>query len=78
MFQMLMPSRKGELTAATEMLICNSAIRTSIREGRFQQIGFTIQTGAQLGMYTLESNLRKLIESGIIDERTAQEHTRTN
>lgn len=78
MFQMLLPDKKGGLAAATELLVNSSAIRTSIREGRFSQIGFSIQTGAQQGMYTLETCLRKLIENGVIDEKTAQEHTRTN
>lgn len=76
LFQMLVPNRKNELVAATELLVCNNAIRTSVREGRFSQIGFTIQTGAQLGMYTLETSLRKLVENNIIDDKVAQEHTR--
>lgn len=76
LFQMLVPNKKNELVAATELLVCNNAIRTSIREGRFSQIGFTIQTGAALGMYTLETSLRKLVENNVIEERVAQEHTR--
>ena len=77
MYQMLLPDKKGDLVAATELLVVNNAIRTSIREGRFSQISFTIQTGAQLGMYTLETCLRKLVENNVIDEKVAQEHTRT-
>ena len=76
MFQMLVPDKKDNLVAATEMLVCNNAIRTSIREGRFSQIPFTIQTGSALGMYTLDTCLRKLVENNIIDEKTASEHTR--
>ena len=76
MFQMLVPDKKDNLVAATELLVCNNAIRSSIREGRFSQIGFSIQTGAALGMYSLETCLRKLVENNIIDEKTAAEHTR--
>ena len=76
MFQTLVPNKKNELVAATELLVCNNAIRTSIREGRFSQISFTIQTGAQLGMYTLETCLRNLVQHGVIDEKVAQEHLR--
>ncbi len=76
LFQTLVPNKKNELVAATELLMCNNAIRSSIRESRFSQIGFTIQTGAALGMYTLETCLRKLVENNIIDEKVAEEHTR--
>ena len=76
LFQMLLPSKKGGLVAATELLINNSAIRTSIREGRFSQIGFSIQTGSNLGMYTLETCLNRLRDSGVIDDKTIEEFTR--
>ena len=76
LFQMLLPSKKGGLVAATELLINNSAIRTSIREGRFSQIGFSIQTGSNLGMYTLETCLNRLRDGGVIDDKTIQEFTR--
>ncbi len=76
MYQVLVPDRKENLVAATEMLVCNNAIRSSIREGRYSQIGFAIQTGGALGMYSLETCLRKLVENNIIDEKTAAEHTR--
>jgi twitching motility protein PilT len=76
LFQMLLPSKKGGLVAATELLINNSAIRTSIRESRTSQIGFSIQTGSSLGMYTLETSLNRLRSNGLIDEKTIQEFTR--
>ncbi len=76
LFQVLIPDKKGGLVAATELLISNSAIRTSIREGRFSQIGFSIQTGSNLGMYTLETSLTRLRDNGIIDEKVIQEFTR--
>ncbi len=74
MFQMLIPDKKGSLVAATELLIVNNAIRSCIREARFSQIHFTIQTSGALGMYTLDTCLRKLHEDGIIDEKTMTEH----
>jgi twitching motility protein PilT len=74
MFQMLVPDKKGQLVAATELLVVNNAIRSCIREARFSQIHFTIQTSAALGMYTLDTCLRKLYEDGIIDEKTMTEH----
>ena len=76
LFQVLIPGKKGGLVAATEVLVNNSAIRTSIREGRFSQINFSVQTGSALGMHTLESCLKKLKENGLIDEQTALEHSR--
>ena len=76
LFQMLIPDKKGNLVAATELLLNNSAIRTSIRERRFSQIGFSIQTGASQGMHTLEHCLKRLKDDGIIDEETAVQHSR--
>ena len=76
LFQMLLPSKKGGLVAATELLINNSAIRTIIREGRFSQMSFSIQTGSSLGMYTLETCLNRLRDSNVIDDKTIQEFTR--
>ncbi len=72
MFQMLVPNKKNELSAATELLVCNSAIRTLIREGRFSHIGLTLQTGASQGMHTLETCLRRLVDDGIIEESVAE------
>ncbi len=75
MFQMLVPDKKGQLVAATELMVVNNAIRSCIREARMSQIHFTIQTGAALGMYTLDTCLRKLHEDGVIEEKILTEFT---
>lgn len=77
MFQTLVPSRAGKLLAATELLVSNNAVRTLIREGRYSHIGFTIQTGASQGMYTLEACLQRLVQDGLIDEAIVHEHLRS-
>jgi twitching motility protein PilT len=77
MFQTLVPSKKGHLVAATELLVANNAIRTLIREGRFAHIGFSIQTGASQSMYTLETCFRRLVQDGLIEESVANENLKT-
>jgi twitching motility protein PilT len=72
LFQMLLPDTKGNLTLATELLISTSAIRANIRDGKFSQLGSYIQTGSNVGMYTLESSLQKLYDAGVIDSKTFQ------
>jgi len=77
MFQTLVPSKTGQLVAATELLFSNNAVRTLIREGRSSHLGFTIQTGASQGMYTLEACLQRLVQNGLVDQSIVHEHLRS-
>ncbi len=77
MFQTLVPTKSGGLIAATELLVSNTAVRTLIREGRAAQIGFTIQTGSNIGMYTLESCFRRLVQTGVVEDAVANEYLKT-
>lgn len=52
--------------AAFEVMICTSAIRTLIREGKTHQINTDIQTGAQFGMQTLDSSLLDLVARDLV------------
>jgi len=52
--------------AAFEVMICTSAIRTLIREGKTYQINTDIQTGQQFGMQTLDSSLLNLVSRGLV------------
>lgn len=67
--------RKGQTgrVAATEVMICNSAIRNLIREDKIAQMYSTIQTGFGDGMHTLDQCLKELVTRHEITRDTAKE-----
>lgn len=77
LFQILMPGKQGKQILGTELLINTPAVRTMIREGGFAKIKNSIQTGAAFGMYTLQDNLRKLCEKGLLEQAVMQEYSKT-
>ena len=56
---------------AQEIMVVNSAIANLIREHKTAQIYSSIQTGAGLGMQTLDMALRDLFKAGLIDQGDA-------
>lgn len=64
--QRLVPSIGGGRVVAAEVLIANSAVRNIIREGKSQQLDAVIQTGAELGMQTMDRTLVSLVQAGTI------------
>jgi twitching motility protein PilT len=64
----------GGRVAATEIMICNSAIRNLIREDKIAQIYSAIQTGQSVGMHTMDMNLRELAAAKIIAKTSAFEY----
>jgi len=70
--QRLLPKRGGGRIAALEILLCNSAVRTQIREKKIQGIVNTIKTNRAAGMILLEDYIEKLADNRIIDPRAAQ------
>ncbi len=56
----------GGRVAAFEVMVCTSAIRTLIREGKTYQIYTDIQTGQQFGMQTLDNSLLDLVRRDLI------------
>jgi twitching motility protein PilT len=69
--QQLLPKIGGGRVAAREILVNNPAIANLIRENKVQQINTVLQTGAKLGMVTLEQNLKRLIKEKKLTEETA-------
>ena len=61
--------------AAFEVMVCTSAIRTLIREGKTYQIYTDIQTGQQHGMQTLDSSLMDLVKRGLVEYEDALSKT---
>jgi len=64
--QTLLKKEGGGRIAASEILICTSAIRTLIREGKIPQIYSAIQTGKVSGMRTLEQHLQELVAQKVV------------
>jgi twitching motility protein PilT len=64
------PGEYGRIMAQ-EIMIVTPAISNLIREGKTPQIYSAIQTGANLGMQTMESSLAKLYKSGTISYEAA-------
>ncbi|HZG60702.1 MAG TPA: type IV pilus twitching motility protein PilT [Anoxybacillus sp.] len=61
-----MANKQGRI-AATEILINNSAVANLIRNEKIHQIVSVMQTSKALGMHTLESNIKELVQAGMID-----------
>ncbi|MFT5577486.1 MAG: twitching motility protein PilT [Paraglaciecola psychrophila] len=74
--QTLMKKVGGGRVAAHEIMIGTSAIRNLIREDKVAQMYSAIQTGAQVGMQTMDQCLSDLIGKRIITRETAREKAR--
>ncbi len=57
--------------AALEILVCNSAIASNIREGKTHQIPSSMQMGGKLGMKLLNDALMEHVRAGIVDPAEA-------
>lgn len=64
--QRLIPAVGGGRVAAAEILIATPAVRNIIREGKSHQLEAVIQTGAEMGMQSMDKTLVELIHAGTI------------
>jgi twitching motility protein PilT len=71
--QTLLKKNGGGRVAAHEIMIGTPAIRNLIREDKVAQMYSSIQTGASLGMQTLDQCLHNLVQKGIISVELARE-----
>ena len=62
--QRLIPGLQVGRYPATEILLANSAVRNTIREGKTHMIDNIIQTSSNIGMNTLETSLARLVKEG--------------
>lgn len=69
--QQLVPKVGGSRVAVREVLINTPAIANIIRENKIPQIKSVIQTSADEGMFSMEQNIKELLDSNMIDETTA-------
>jgi twitching motility protein PilT len=56
---------------ATELLIANPAVRNCVREAKTSQIKGIMQTGAAMGMHTMDQDLARLVSEGYINRADA-------
>jgi len=70
----LLPRRDGKgRVLALEIIVATTGIRSLIREGKTHQLLSQIQTGAEVGMQTLDQGLKALYVEGLITRETAIE-----
>jgi twitching motility protein PilT len=70
--QQLLPRAGGQGRAmAAEVMMVTPAISNLIRLGKQQHIHMVLETGAQLGMQTMEQSLERQTKAGVIDKFTA-------
>ncbi len=70
--QTLMKKIGGGRIAAHEIMIGTPAIRNLIREDKVAQMYSAIQTGQNVGMQTLDQNLKALLAQGVVAKEEAQ------
>lgn len=71
--QTLLKKNGGGRVAAHEIMIGTPAIRNLIREDKVAQMYSAIQTGAALGMQTLDQCLSDLVRKGLVNVELARE-----
>ena len=72
--QQLLPTSDGNGRVLTTEIMCGtSAIRNLITEDKIQMIPGSIQSSHQLGMHTLNEDLSRLYQMGLITRRTAMD-----
>ncbi len=71
--QTLLKKTNGGRVAAHEIMIGTPAIRNLIREDKVAQMYSAIQTGASIGMQTLDQCLQNLLSKGLITRDIARE-----
>jgi twitching motility protein PilT len=76
--QQLLPTADGAgRVAACEVLLATPAIRNLIREGKTHQIYSSLQTGASVGMQTMDAALATLVRAGRITQQLAESRSST-
>jgi twitching motility protein PilT len=73
--QRLLPSLKGGLVPAFELMINTKAVANLIREGRTHEINTVIETGSEHGMIDMNKSLLDLVQTGHITVEQAYQHS---
>jgi twitching motility protein PilT len=76
--QTLLKTKDGSgRVAAHEIMVGTPAIRNLIREAKIAQMYSAIQTGSNMGMQTLDSNLTDLVKRNVISAASARSAAKT-
>lgn len=75
--QTLLKKNGGGRVAAHEIMIGTPAIRNLIREDKIAQMYSAIQTGAGIGMQTLDQCLKGLVQKGVVSRDHAREKAKS-
>ncbi|MDO8907029.1 MAG: type IV pilus twitching motility protein PilT [Pseudohongiella sp.] len=70
--QALLKKVGGGRVAAHEIMLGTPAIRNLIREDKVAQMYSAIQTGANVGMKTLDQHLKELVQAGTVNKESAR------
>jgi len=70
--QILLKKEGGGRVAAHEIMLSTPAIKNLIREDKIAQMYSSIQTGAALGMQTMDQALNKLLDAGTVTSQTVR------
>lgn len=73
--QRLIPSLKGGVVPAYELLINTKAVANLIREGRIHEINVLIETGSEQGMVDMNNSLLELVRRGDVAIDEARERS---
>ena len=71
--QCLVPMIGGGRCAATEVLVGTDAVRNIVRDDKSFQLSNVMQSGAAVGMHTLNADLVDKVHRGLISEERAKE-----
>ncbi len=73
--QQLIPTIDGQTRPVFEIMHCNNAVRTLIRDGRTHQINSIIQSSSTEGMVSMDSAILALYKEGVITKDTAMTYS---
>ena len=62
---------KPGMVPCVEILLCTSAVRNCIREGRFYEIPNIIETSRKIGMQSMDNSIANMYNKGYIDREEA-------
>jgi twitching motility protein PilT len=78
MTQQLLPTADGAgRCVACEVLVPTPGVRNLIREGKTHQMPSALQTGASVGMQTMDAALATLVRQGTISQKLAEARSTT-
>lgn len=69
--QKLIPSLDGKRVLAKEVLVVNSSIKAAIRNDNVNEIYQMLMEGSDMGMHTMEQDLKRLYDEGKISKEEA-------